>query len=348
MMRRPIGYYVHHHGAGHRARADAIAAVIDWPMVLLGTGIGGAGIDLCDDRTADSGFDGLDNVRNRPQALHYAPIDHEGVRRRVAEVTQWIADARPALMVVDVSAEIAMLARLASVPTLTVRLNGERNDPAHLDAFRGAEALLAPFHPALEHPETPDWVREKTRHFPGITAARYDACSSANQVLVVIGRGGPPGDGTQLARAAMACPELQWRVIGPVTPTVDIPHNLEFAGWVSNAGEEIAQAGVVVGAAGDGLVGAVLAADRPFVCIPQDRPYGEQHATAQQLARAGAAIVIAQWPAPDSWPLLIGQARALPSAARTALHDPMGAHAAASWIAGLAAAATTPFLEPAT
>lgn len=339
MTRRPIGYYVHHHGAGHRTRADAIAAAIDWPMPLLGTGIGEAGIDLCDDRPVTGGFDGMDGAGTRPDALHYAPVDHEGVRLRVARMTQWIAQARPALMVVDVSVEVAMLARLASVPTVYVRLNGDRSDPAHLDAFRGAHALLAPFHPDLETPSTPAWVREKTQYFPGITAAVPDEAPSEGRILVVIGRGGLPGDGERIACAARACPDMQWRAIGPVTPPSERPPNLDLAGWVDDPAREIAQAAVVIGAAGDGLVGAVLAADRPFLCMPQDRPYAEQHATAQALERLGAAIVLPDWPSPETWPTLIGKAQAMPSAARRKLHDPHGAENAAHWIADCAARA---------
>lgn len=342
MNRRPIGYYVHHHGAGHRARADAIANAMDWPIVLLGTGIGSAGIDLCDDRPVDGSFSGADGAGCRPHALHYAPVDHDGVRRRVARVARWIAEARPSLMVVDVSAEIAMLARLASVPTVYVRLNGERSDPAHLDAFRGAQALLAPFHEALEMSTTPAWVRAKTRYCPGITAPPHDARADAHRVLVVIGRGGAAGDGVQFARAARACPDILWRVIGPVSPVADAPANLQLAGWVDDPALEIAQAGLVIGAAGDGLVGAILAANRPFICISQDRPYGEQQATAHRLGALGAAVVLAEWPQPDLWPALISQAHALSPAARTSLHDPDGVHTAACWIAACAARTSCP------
>ena len=340
MTHRPIGYYVHHHGAGHRARADAIAAAIDWPMVLLGTGIAEAGIDLCDDRPVTGDFNGMDGARVRPDALHYAPVDHEGVRLRVARMTQWIAQARPALMIVDVSVEIAMIARLASVPTVYVRLNGDRRDPAHLDAFRGAQALLAPFHQDFETPSTPAWVREKTHYFPGITAAATGEAPSEGRILIVMGRGGPPGDGERIAHAARACPDMQWRVIGPVTPASELPPNLDFAGWVDDPAREIAQAAVVIGAAGDGLVGAVLAADRPFLCMPQERPYAEQHATAQALERLGAAIVLPDWPSPETWPTLLARAQAMPSAARRSLHDPRGAENAAHWIADCAARAT--------
>ncbi|MEC3912436.1 hypothetical protein U5A82_18735 [Sphingobium sp. CR2-8] len=137
MKERPIGYYVHHHGAGHLARARAIAAASGGRVTLLGTGIGALGIDLADDRPVSGGFDGVDRADCRPDALHYAPIDHGGVRARTAAILQWIAAQRPSLMVVDVSVEVAMLARLASVPVVYVRLNGDRRDAPHLEAFRG-------------------------------------------------------------------------------------------------------------------------------------------------------------------------------------------------------------------
>ncbi|EJL29599.1 hypothetical protein [Novosphingobium sp. AP12] len=347
MKRRPIGYYVHHHGAGHYARAAAIAAACDWPVTLLGTGIGDRGIDLSDDRPASGQFDGQDAANCRPAAIHYAPLDHEGVRMRVARISDWIAAARPALMVVDVSAEVAMLARLASVPTAYVRLNGVRDDAPHRDAFRAATALFAPFHGAMELPETPTWVREKTRYFPGITASASTEAAIDRRILVVFGRGGGPGDGELLAAAARACPEWQWRVIGPAGRPAHCPANLVFAGWADEPQREIARAHIVVGAAGDGLVGAVMAADRPFVCVPEERPFGEQHATAGCLARLGAAVVSLTWPTAESWPELLGKALSLDGSARRTLHDANGAQKAAAWLADHAAALTLGIKEQA-
>jgi hypothetical protein len=343
VTRRPIGYYVHHHGAGHRTRADAIVAASDWPIVLLGTGIGADGIDLADDRPLSGRFDGDDDARYRPQALHYAPLDHEGVRARVATLARWIAAERPALMVVDVSVEVAMLARLASVPTICVRLNGTRDDPAHLDAFRGASALLAPFARALDCPTTQGWVCDRTTYFPGIAAAPASATSLARRVLVVFGRGGAPGDGRLLAQAARACPQWQWRVIGPATRPADAPPNLFFAGWVDAPEREIAESTIVVGAAGDGLVGAVMAADRPFICIPEPRPFGEQEATGARMGALGAAVVRPFWPNAADWPDLIERAMTLPAQARHPLRDAKGAQKAATWLASHAAAS---LLEP--
>ncbi|GAB7552126.1 hypothetical protein NRB_16280 [Novosphingobium sp. 11B] len=336
MTVRPIGYYVHHHGGGHRTRASVIAAACARPVVLLGTDVASAGVELADDRCLSLRFDGRDDAPGRPGALHYAPLDHVGVRDRVAGIAGWIARERPALMVVDVSVEVAMLARLASVPTVYVRLNGERGDPPHLEAFLSASALLAPFHPALEPDSTPDWVRTKTRYFPGITATPSTDKRIDNRILVVFGLGGPIGDGDVLAAAARACPQWEWRIIGPASAARNAPGNITFLGWVDAPVHEIARASMVVGAAGDGLVGMVLAADRPFLCIPEGRPFGEQNATAAGLHAAAAAVVHDTWPEAEKWPELIDRTMALGSDGGHALHDPRGVQNAASWLAELA------------
>ena len=339
-MRQTIGYYVHHHGDGHRQRAMAIASAAPRGMfTLIGTGLAGrtddvACLDLPDDRLLMSdGFDGRDEAVHRPDALHYAPYHHDGVRSRTAMLTGWIAQEQPSLIVVDVSVEIAMLARLAATPTVYVRLGGLRDDHAHLEAFRGAKALLAPFHQDLDDQQTAAWVRARTRFCPGLTMAGHGLPDENREtVLVVNGLGGVDGNGDDLAAAARATPALNWRVIGPVSPPGSPPDNLALLGWVENAQAEIAAAGTVIGAAGDGLVNAVIATQRPFICLPQSRPFGEQAAKARRLAALEAAIVVDEWPHASKWPALIAMARALNPDALRRLHDPDGARRAAEFL----------------
>jgi hypothetical protein len=336
MTPRPIGYYVHHHGAGHLSRARVIREATSLPVTLLGSRIDADGIALADDRLGD-GFDGRDQAANRPNTLHYAPLDHEGIRSRVARITQWIEHARPLLMIVDVSIEVAMLARLASVPVLYVRLNGKRSDPAHLEAFRSAQALIAPFAQAMEDPATPDWVRAKTFYAPGLSPARAAPGVPRETVLVIMGEGGTSLTAAAIADAARACSDHTWRVVGNLSAPSDCPGNLVFAGWSDTMADEVAKASVVVGAAGDGVVGLVMAADRPFVCIPETRPFGEQNATASGLQRMGAAIVRPAWPDAHEWPAALSAARALDPAGRRALRDPQAATRLARWLEAQAA-----------
>lgn len=337
-MTRPIGYYVHHQGDGHRQRAIAIGRAIGGNMTLLGTGLSGRSgglphIDLPDDRL-ESDFTGVDHAE-RPSALHYAPVDHEGIRQRTARVADWIARERPRLIIVDVSVEIAMLARLASVPTVYVRLNGTRTDPPHIDAFRASTALLAPFHEALDDDDTPAWVREKTFYAPAIVEAQSAAPAIEDTILVVIGRGGGVSDGERWAAAARAVPGWRWQVVGPCSVPADPPANLELRGWVEDAGSMIAGAAIVIGAAGDGVVSAVLAHRRPFLCLPEFRPFDEQVSKARRLDALGVAAVARAWPQDGDWPGLLAEAVARASSWPASLSMSGGPDRVARWLDGL-------------
>jgi hypothetical protein len=332
----PIGYYVHHHGEGHRQRAMAIAAKAPGRFTLIGTGVELLSgpfetLELPDDRPLDrDAFDGVDGEIVRPDALHYAPIHHEGVRERTRLVASWIAERRPALMVIDVSVEMAMLARLCATPTVYVRLAGARWDAAHLDAFRGAQALLAPFDPRCDSDDAPDWVRAKTFYASGLGSFSPASDRTGNVVLVAFGRGGSRTTVQDLEDAARATPERQWRVIGPIgSPSSAVP-NLDVAGWVDHADKEISAAGVVVGGAGDGVLGAVAACGKAYVCIPEDRPFDEQRAKAKALDAAGAAIVLKRWPPPGEWPEVLRRASAIGSEAIAGFHDRHGVAKAAA------------------
>lgn len=313
---RPIGYYVHHQGDGHLQRALRIAENSAGRVVLLGTGLTGRTgdircVNLPDDR-AGSGFDEKDGAPTRPLALHYSPLDRDSIRHRMSLIANWIALEKPALFVVDVSVEVAMLARLCSTPVVYVRLSGQRDDSAHLEAFRLAEALLAPFDVRLDDPDVPEWVHGKTIFCPGIiaTTARVYP-EDPGTVLIVKGSGGQAADGNALAAAARSMPAFKWRMIGPCTLPQDCPNNLEIAGWVSDPMAHITRAEIVVGAAGDGLIGHVLAQARPFICIPEDRPYNEQRQKAAALGRLQVAVVLDKWPAVEEWPFLLATAKGL-------------------------------------
>lgn len=328
-MTRPIGYYVHHHGDGHRQRALAVAACAPQRFVLLGSGLRDgseniAAIDLPDDRMSDGTFDGDDREANRSCALHYAPLRHYGVRARMTAIANWIANGRPGLIVADVSVEVALLARLCATPVAYVRLSGTRDDAPHLEAFRAASVLIAPFAEALDDPATPLWIRRKTVYAPGIIRRRVDAETDPDTVLVVCGRGGSGISSADLIGAAQATPQVRWRVIG-LSGEGATPPNLVFAGWTDEPELEIARAGIVVGGAGDGVVGAVLAARKPFVCIPELRPFAEQAQKAAALERAGAAVGRTNWPQAGEWGSVLQAAQGINPARQAALDDPLGA-----------------------
>ncbi|WP_458094379.1 glycosyltransferase [Roseomonas sp. WA12] len=321
---RPIGYYVHHQGVGHWQRATALARLMQRPCVLLGTvgaemmrGAPCPVVALPDDAPAGADHGDVGGV----PGLHFAPLGHDGLRRRAAMMAGWIAEARPALMVIDVSVEAAILSRLLSTPFLYFRLAGLRDDPPHLAAFRAAEALIAPYPPELDAEGVPDWVAAKSFH-SGFLAPRPAGAAGGGGIVAVFGQGGTGGDGVALAAAARAMPGRRWRVVGPVTGASALPSNLELLGWRDDAPQLMAGADLVIGGAGDGLVSEVAALGKRFLCLPEPRPFGEQLLKARRLAALGAAIVLETWPGEGEWPAVLGEAEALDPARIAALYDP--------------------------
>ncbi len=77
-----------------------------------------------------------------------------------------------------------------------------------------------------------------------------------------------------------------------------------------------------MGGGGDGVVALAAAQRKRFVCLPEERAYGEQTEKAEALARLGAAIVHPGWPSAAAWPGLIAAALAIDPSVIGGLHDP--------------------------
>ena len=316
----PIGYFVHHQGRGHAERAAAIANAIApakkvtlfcartdiFPELRDGVEIHPLPSLFEQDRPAPPGLASLET----PETLHCVPVGWAQITHAVATLVTWFDIARPALFITDVSAELAQLARIASVPHMAVLQHGMRDDPGHLAAYRCAAALLAPYAEALDQLDEPAWKRAKTIHAPGVgidlsklgekaAARRKLGLADAREYVVVVGGGGGRGLPTApLTIGARAEPESQWVTLGRVesewheTP----PANLSHLGWVDNVEDWISAADRIVSTAGNTTVHLVTAAARPWIVVPEWRYFAEQVCKAEALDRAGAAVHAPLWP----------------------------------------------------
>ncbi|QMU76837.1 UDP-N-acetylglucosamine--N-acetylmuramyl-(pentapeptide) pyrophosphoryl-undecaprenol N-acetylglucosamine transferase [Streptacidiphilus sp. PB12-B1b] len=323
-----IGYYVHHQGAGHLHRAAAIARHTRTPVTGLSSlprpdSWTGPWIDL----PLDTGGTPTD-----PEAggrLHWAPVHHAGLRTRMGLVARWIEQHAPTLFVSDVSVEMACMARLMGVPVAVAAMRGERLDPAHRLAYDLADALLAPWPAALPEPHwLPSW-RRKTTHTGAFS--RFDQRPRSvdarphdrPRLLVMLGAGGADVTAGQLREAVRATPHWSWTV-------------LDRTSWTPDPWPLLCAADVVVTHGGQNAIAECAAARRPAVVIPQDRPYGEQHATARALAAAGLAVVRHPWPEAGHWPALLDTALAMNGEAWSLWSPGDGARRAAHLLDGLA------------
>lgn len=295
-----IGYYVHHHGSGHVTRALTIARRLSSPVTGFSSlarpdGWPGEWIQLPDDRTdrprdADAGG-----------VFHWAPLGHPGYGRRMAVLASWLSAERPRVMVVDVSVEVSLLARLLGVPVVVVAMRGDRTDRAHKAAYDAASALMAPWTEEHREPTWPVRWLDKTVHVGALS--RFDGWEAPpgtrtrpDQVLVLWGAGGSEVGEEQIAAAQAATPDYRWTLRTPQHPSPDV--------W-----REMNEAAIVVTHGGQNAVAEVAAARRPAVVVAQERPHQEQLATAAALARRGVCTAVPRWPEPHHWPQLLATAR---------------------------------------
>jgi hypothetical protein len=309
-----IGYYAHHLGAGHVHRAAAIAAEAKTPVIGFSTkpapiGWTGRWIQLPDDA------DVVDPAATDVTAggtLHWVPRGHAGLRTRMGLIGKELAKGEIRVMVVDVSVEVSVFARLYGIPVVVMAQPGDRDDRPHRLAYDLAEILLAPW-PALAASTWPQRWLDKTVHLGALS--RFDGRLAAapepgRRVLALWGSGGLDISVEDIGAAAAATTEWHWDVLGPpVSGAADQP-NLNWLGWVDDVWARLSATDVVITHAGQNALAEVAAARRPAVVIPQNRPHDEQRATAATLRQAGIAIVAPHWPEPEQWPRLLERAKA--------------------------------------
>lgn len=300
-----IGYYVHHHGRGHLMRAQSISAHLAEPVTFLsslprpaGLRADDAWVQLPSDVPAEAcrAHDVTANGR-----LHWVPLHDEGLRRRSAMLLGVLAAARARHLVVDVSVEIAVLARLAGIPVTVIAMPGERSDPVHRLAFDVAENIVGCW---PQEVYDPDWltVHASRTHFVG-AISRFDGRASIGDSpnrpatgLMLCGAGGSAFPADALEQLRRAVPQITWRAVGGAAAWVDDPWSL------------LASADIVVTHAGQNAIADVATAGVPAVVIAQPRPFGEQRAMCEALDWAGVAVTSAKWPAPECWPALLDKA----------------------------------------
>ncbi|SDG42354.1 glycosyltransferase [Sulfitobacter delicatus] len=361
-MTRPIGYFVHHQGRGH---AERCAAVVNALPESQSVTVFCAKPDIFPAFTRPvemislpslfepSGQEDIHDKTTAPDTVHCAPLGWPGIRQAMAQLAGWFASANPVLMISDVSAEVAQLARLCSVPHVKVLQHGLRDDPGHRAAYDGAVGLLCPGAEALAQPDWPERHLAKSHFAGGLgvdvqrpdparrAAARSALGVSPDQRLVVVMSG---GGGTGFASApfgisARAMPETAFITIGQTARDwhATEPANLQHHGWVDNAADYLAAADMVVASTGNTTCHQILAAETPWLAVPEWRYFDEQVEKAKALARAGAAHHLPHFPASaGQWKTAIQQTLETHDPARQrALVDENAAAGTARWLTGL-------------
>ncbi|WP_218220590.1 hypothetical protein [Nesterenkonia sp. Act20] len=324
-----IGWYIHHQGHGHLHRATAVAQVAaahglritglsslpqppDWPSA--------AWVQLDRDDTAlpsdpageDPAGEGSEQVIDPTAAgaLHWVPRHHQGLLRRSAQLSQWLESRRPQLIVVDVSVEVALLARLHGIPVVTVALPGDRTDPAHqlgyaiservvgmwpekaTEIFRGADDVQALGGLSRFTPKPEDAGSSEARS----AAAFTDSSTSTLRVVVLSGGGGGAVETESIAQVHRLLPTARVTVLGG------------GGAWEMDPWPHLERADLVLTAAGQNSIAEVAASRTPALVTALDRPHQEQRHMLSALERGPWPVVAMPAPRDDAgWELAMTQ-----------------------------------------
>jgi hypothetical protein len=290
-----IGYYVHHHGSGHLSRASALAKAVQrpvWGLSSLDEPPGWSGEWLRLTRDDAGGPPHLPTARGR---LHWAPVLDPGLATRWHEMSCWIATHRPEAIVVDVSVEAALLARLHGIPVVGFVLPGRRDDPAHLLGYDICDELVGAWPPDAGDmvPAMPRHVADRIRPIGAVSRHPVrqptDRLPGPPRVVVMTGSGGHGISADRLAGAQAQTPDWEWTVL-----------SRELGTWMRDPRRVLEDADVVVTHTGQGAIADVAAARTPAVVIPQARPFDEQATTARALAAGWPVLVEPDFPA-EGW-----------------------------------------------
>lgn len=313
-----IGWYVHHHGAGHLTRFLAVRPHLVDEVVVLSSIQAPSALPPRTRWVAlprdDDGFGGTTGAAEAPAdvdatvggLLHWAPLGHVGHRSRLASIADVARDSALAAMVVDVSVEVTLLSRLLGIPTVVFSQPGDRTDEPHRLAYRAASAILAPWPEGVLPDAALLPVHDRVRWTGGIS--RYEPvpappappASSASRGGGVVVLGAHPGLDIEGLRLAAEGVGLVLTQVGATRET-----------WTADPWPLLTAADVVVSAAGQNSVADLAAARARAVVLPQERPFGEQHATARALERLGLAAVAASPRGADEWRRLLDAALGL-------------------------------------
>ena len=333
-----IGYYAHHHGSGHCRQADKLVALLPpdaRQKLTVFTSAHTQHLSFAtltesnivrlpaEDETPSDVLPGRAGQHWQPHSMHYSPVGNANIQARSLRLLSEIATKNIQLMIVDVSVEVALLCRTASVPYLYVRLPGERDDTPHVNAYQGALALIAPYPQALESKHTPDWVVAKTLYLgflsesvhPNQTVlqARQQMASalklsfdefderltdlsglegladSQRQLVTVLkGYGGHKNIDARLAELRQLLPQAFIISLGPIE--AEMSKYVDVATEVAQVMPFIVGSDLVVMACGLNSVAQIYATATPMVVLPDERPHREQVVMAEALIAIGRAV----------------------------------------------------------
>lgn len=296
-----LGYYAHSHGSGHCNYANIFSKIFGSALTIF-TDRGHA-FDNPEQvvMLENENPDGTEFVREdfpEPRALHYAPVNIKKITQRNLSILDSILQKKISILIIDVSVEIAMLARVSSIPYVYVRLQGDRNDIPHLNAYEGASFLLAYYPREMEALDTPAWIKDKTIYLGFLSKFMFgvnilerpqEYGENLRPILLYLTGFG----GSLVPDFKGLYKDYDLFAIGPGRVR-NKALGFEHIGVVKDTRPYIEHADAIVAACGANTTSEILSLGKKFIAVPEKRHYNEQRKMAENLDRNGWAIDVSQ------------------------------------------------------
>lgn len=303
-----IGYYAHSQGSGHCNYANLFSKVFGKSLMVFTDRNHafdrGTEVVMLENEDPD-GNEYQRSCYPEPRALHYAPVNIAKITRRNKTILDNVLKRNISLLIIDVSVEMAMLARVSSIPYAYVRLQGDRNDIPHLNAFEGATFLLAYFPKEMESGDTPSWITNKTIYLGFLSKFMFDRGVNKkpdefrlNPKPILLHLNG--FGGTHAFDFGDLADRYDIYVIGPERGGRDARSRIEYIGVVDDTRAFIEHADLIIAACGLNTTSELLSLGRRFVASPEKRHFEEQEYIAKNLDRLGWAIDFSKYGCLDS------------------------------------------------
>ena len=293
-----IGYYAHQHGSGHCRYGELLANYFRDDLTVFTSYDYQFSEGVHYIKLEDENPDGSTCQQNQvepPYYLHYSPVGQKSIQKRSLQLLQGIIDRNIKLLIVDVSAEIAALARSSSIPYAYIKLPGNRGDKGHLAAFQGAVFIIAYYPENFEDPGTPEWVRNKTIYLGfqsrNTSSPGFRTAEKIDNLTVISGKGGNENLRKSLPAIVRRFRNATITVLGEFERQPEFP-NVQYKGFVEDINAYLSHSDLIVANCGMNTVSEIVRLKKPFLAIPEKRPFKEQTSMAFHLVQNGLALDI--------------------------------------------------------
>jgi UDP:flavonoid glycosyltransferase YjiC (YdhE family) len=100
----------------------------------------------------------------------------------------------------------------------------------------------------------------------------------------------------RITHLAKELPKYTFHIVGSYENEGHLPENIIYHGLVASTQPYLQHADVVLGSTGHNTLTEVAQANKPFITIPEDRPFDEQKAKANALKENNLAVVLTHFP----------------------------------------------------